>query len=193
MSKQQLFPEIKMPMNADVSRSTRPYIKWAIVGCIAFLMVHMVASMFLVPMLPAVMLLLEAITVLYCTSNVLREPQRYLAVFTGSTLTSTLVKLGLITLPLSLVLVGVFNAPAHAAFYSDAEAFITSSFPEASTVVPLLFNTLRMLLLLYLGISLVNVMNALRQGEEWMAVFRTPAITIFVVAISDILTSIIIS
>ncbi len=83
--------------------------------------------------------------------------------------------------------------PAQAAFYSAAEGFIASSFPQTSAVVPLLFNALRLVFLMYTAVALLSVMNAFKQGEEWTTVARTPAAVIVVVALGDVLTSVIVA
>jgi hypothetical protein len=46
--------------------------------------------------------------------------------------------------------------------------------------------------LLYLGIALVRVVCAVRQDEDWQAVARTPLIILLTVAVSDVLTTVIV-
>lgn len=93
----------------------------------------------------------------------------------------------------TLFLLSCLMSPAHAAFYSAAEAFFTSSFPQAGVAIPLIFNALRGIFLIYVAIALIAVMNAFRQGEEWLTVAKSPAAVIVVVALGDVLSTIIIA
>lgn len=185
MPKQQFFETPRVT-------NSRRFLRWSLLGCITFLMAHTLGSMFLQPMLPIIMLLLEGATVIYCMSDLLRKPERYFSFLSRPKHTGSWMKASLYLLSLSLVLVGIVEAPAHAAFYSAAETFVSSSFPAAATAVPLVFNALRAILILYIGISLVSVLNAARQGEEWMTLARTPIAAIVIVAVGDVLTTIII-
>lgn len=98
---------------------------------------------------------------------------------------------------LFLIMFGVFwldylAAPASAQFFQGAEDWMTGVFPDAAEVVPLIFNVLRGLFLLYLGISLVQVVQAARQDEDWKSLSRTPMIILIAVTVADILTGLII-
>jgi hypothetical protein len=68
---------------------------------------------------------------------------------------------------------------------------MTGQFPNANQVIPLIFNVLRGLFLLYLGISLVRVVQSARQDEDWQNLARTPLIILIAVTMGDILASMI--
>ena len=91
-----------------------------------------------------------------------------------------------------LLLVTVFTYPAHAQFFGNAETWMQSNFgADTGGAIPLVFNVLRGLFLLYVGISLVRVINATRQDEDWQTIARTPLIIIIAVTAGDILTTLI--
>ncbi|NEO70488.1 hypothetical protein [Moorena sp. SIO3H5] len=79
-------------------------------------------------------------------------------------------------------------APAHAQFFQVAEDWLTSAIPEVDAeLVSLVFNVLRALFLIYLGISLVKVVNAAQQDDDWKTLARTPIIILIVVTLGDLL------
>ena len=57
--------------------------------------------------------------------------------------------------------------------------------------IALFFNVLRALFLLYLGISLVRIVNAARNDEDWQNLARTPLIISVTIVVGDILTGLI--
>lgn len=92
----------------------------------------------------------------------------------------------------SLLLVTVLAHPAHAQFFGDAESWMESNFGgNTGDAIPLVFNVLRGLFLLYVGISLVRVINSARQDEDWQTIARTPLIIIIAVTAADVLTTLI--
>jgi hypothetical protein len=74
----------------------------------------------------------------------------------------------------ALTIVGVFllldalSTPAQAQFFQNAETWMTTQFTGADEAITLSFNVLRGLFILYLGISLVRVIQAARQDEDWV-------------------------
>ena len=91
-----------------------------------------------------------------------------------------------------LSLLTVLAFPAQAQFFGDAETWMQSNFGAATgDAIPLVFNVLRGLFLLYVGISLVRVINGARQEEDWQTIARTPLIIIIAVTAGDILTALI--
>jgi hypothetical protein len=58
-----------------------------------------------------------------------------------------------------------------------------------ASLIKLVFNVLRALYLLYLGISLVRVVYSVRQDEDWQAIARTPLLILLTVSVADILTT----
>ncbi|MFN6516621.1 MAG: hypothetical protein RMY29_019245 [Nostoc sp. CreGUA01] len=99
---------------------------------------------------------------------------------------------------LSLFWLDSFASPAQAQFFGEAEKFFkkTLSSTDASTTnnggsdtaVSLIFNILRALFLLYIAISLVGVINAVRKDEDWQSIARTPLLVVVAVTIADVLT-----
>jgi hypothetical protein len=91
-----------------------------------------------------------------------------------------------------LLILTTFAYPAHAQFFGGAEDWMQTNFgANAGDAIPLVFNVLRGLFLLYVAISLVKVINAARQDEDWATIARTPLIIIIAVTAGDILTTLI--
>ncbi|ASC70399.1 hypothetical protein XM38_013370 [Halomicronema hongdechloris C2206] len=91
-----------------------------------------------------------------------------------------------------LSLLTVLAFPAQAQFFGGAETWMQTNFGAATgDAIPLVFNVLRGLFLLYVGISLVRVINGARQDEDWQTIARTPLIIIIAVTAGDILTTLI--
>ncbi|MEA5447134.1 hypothetical protein VB780_01035 [Leptolyngbya sp. CCNP1308] len=68
-----------------------------------------------------------------------------------------------------LWLITLLAYPAQAQFFGDAETWMTTNFGTAAgDAIPLVFNVLRGLFLLYVGISLVRVINSARNDEDWV-------------------------
>ncbi len=98
----------------------------------------------------------------------------------------------------SLILTGTalffdaLSTPAQAQFFQTAETWMTGQFTGAEEAITLAFNVLRGLFILYLGISLVRVVQAARQDEDWQNLARTPMIILIAVTMGDILANLII-
>lgn len=83
-------------------------------------------------------------------------------------------------------------APANAQFFQTAETWMAGAFPGIDPgVVTLFFNVLRAIFLLYLGISIVKVIQAARQDEDWQNLARTPFIIVVAVVAADLITTLI--
>ncbi|MBN3950518.1 MAG: hypothetical protein V7K14_24375 [Nostoc sp.] len=97
---------------------------------------------------------------------------------------------------LSLYWLDCFAAPAQAQFFGEAEKFFKKTLQNGSgtnaggsdTPVSLIFNVLRAIYLLYIAISLVGVINAVRKDEDWQSIARTPLLVVVAVTIADVLT-----
>lgn len=113
--------------------------------------------------------------------NVLTKLNRYSKIFTP-----TYILLG------TYLFINILAMPAQAQFFQNAETWMTSQFAGAGEAIPLVFNVLRGLFLIYLGISLVKVIQAARQDEDWQNLARTPMIILIAVTIGDILANLII-
>lgn len=90
------------------------------------------------------------------------------------------------------------SAPANAQFFVQTEGWLRSSFPAtagggagSTDIYALVFNTLRAIFVLYLAVSLVRVIAAARNDEDWQTLARTPLIILITVTLGDILASLI--
>lgn len=92
----------------------------------------------------------------------------------------------------TFLLLDALSTPAQAQFFQSAESWMTGQFAGAGETIPLAFNVLRGLFILYLGISLVRVIQAARQDEDWTNLARTPMIILIAVTMGDVLANLII-
>ncbi|MBM0744892.1 hypothetical protein JOY44_25570 (plasmid) [Phormidium sp. CLA17] len=92
--------------------------------------------------------------------------------------------------------------PSHALFFQAAEEYVQTIFAGANTgggaagvdgLIPLLFGTLRVIFVLYIGIALVRVINAFRNDEDWQTAARIPLITVLCIVIGDALSTLIVT
>ena len=70
--------------------------------------------------------------------------------------------------------------------------FRSGKFTGADKAIEIVFNVLRGLFLIYLGISLVKVIQAARQDQDWQDLARTPLIIVIAVSLGDILATFIV-
>jgi hypothetical protein len=91
-------------------------------------------------------------------------------------------------------------APANAQFFNQTESWLRSSFPinggtgggaGGTDIYKLVFNTLRAIFVLYLAVSLVRVIAAARNDDDWQTLARTPLIVLITVTLGDILAALI--
>jgi hypothetical protein len=82
--------------------------------------------------------------------------------------------------------------PSQALFFQAAEQFFTTQFPQAAAAIPLVFAVLRALFVLYIGVSLIRVINSVRNDDDWQAMARTPLMVAVCVAVGEVLTNLII-
>ncbi len=92
----------------------------------------------------------------------------------------------------AFLLLDALSTPTQAQFFQSAETWMTGQFTGADEAIILSFNVLRGLFILYLGISLVRVVQAARQDEDWQNLARTPMIILIAVTMGDILANLII-
>jgi hypothetical protein len=92
----------------------------------------------------------------------------------------------------AFLLLDALSTPTQAQFFQSAETWMTAQFTGAGEAITLSFNVLRGLFILYLGISLVRVIQAARQDEDWTNLARTPMIILIAVTMGDILANLII-
>ncbi|HEY9802173.1 MAG TPA: hypothetical protein V6D25_17565 [Leptolyngbyaceae cyanobacterium] len=91
------------------------------------------------------------------------------------------------------------SAPAQAQFFQNAQNWMKDAFStsggnntQIGQVIDLFFNVLRGLFLLYVGISLVRIIQAARNDEDWQSLSRTPLIIVLAVFVGDIITGLIV-
>ncbi|BAZ54277.1 hypothetical protein NIES4103_69620 (plasmid) [Nostoc sp. NIES-4103] len=101
---------------------------------------------------------------------------------------------------LSLFWLDYFADPAQAQFFKRAEDFFKNNLTQGATTnssgtqaaVSLIFNVLRAIYLLYIAISLIGVINAVRKDEDWQSVARVPLLVVVAVTVADVLTGFVI-
>jgi hypothetical protein len=98
----------------------------------------------------------------------------------------------------AVFLLNYYAAPSHALFFQAAETFLTTNITATGggggnigPVIKLVFNVLRGLFLLYIGLALITTVNSLRQDEDWQSVARTPLLVALAVGVSDVVTTLI--
>ena len=105
------------------------------------------------------------------------------------------------TLVGSFFLLDALSQPASAFFFQNVETWMIRVFTQTSsqnpinglnTVISLVFNVLRGLFLLYLGIGLVKVIQAAREDEDWQMLARTPMGILMAVTVGNTLANLII-
>lgn len=98
----------------------------------------------------------------------------------------------------ALVLLSGSFSPAQAQFLQSAEQAATDlttglgGSTDISPVITFIFGALRLLLIVYMAVALIQIVNAARQGEEWKDLVRTPLLIILVVIIGDFIAAIIV-
>jgi hypothetical protein len=86
--------------------------------------------------------------------------------------------------------------PAHAQFFQSTETWLTSKFnigggTGGGSAVSIVFNVLRAIFVIYLGISLVRVIQSARNDDDWQQLARIPLILVVTVTLGDILAKLI--
>jgi hypothetical protein len=86
-----------------------------------------------------------------------------------------------------------FVEPSHAQFFNNAQNFIQTNFRTSGSgttvtqAVSLVMNTLRMLFVMYVLFGIVQVFQAVRQGEEWKDLAKTPFFVVLSGTLGDVL------
>lgn len=100
---------------------------------------------------------------------------------------------------LSLFWLDYFAGTAHAQFFGRAENFFRNTLTEGTgadtntqAAVSLIFNVLRAIYLLYIAVSLIGVINAVRKDEDWQSIARVPLLVVVAVTVADVLTGFVI-
>jgi hypothetical protein len=89
------------------------------------------------------------------------------------------------------------SAPANAQFFQNAQVWMQTAFGGANNaqtqqVIDLFFNVLRGLFLLYVGVALVQIIQAARNDEDWKNLARTPLIIVLAVFVGDLVTGLLV-
>jgi hypothetical protein len=87
--------------------------------------------------------------------------------------------------------------PAAAQFLNNAQTWMTTNFGTAAggpsdALFGLIFNALRGVFVIYLAISIIKVVAAARQDEDWQSLARTPMIILISITLGDVLAGLII-
>jgi hypothetical protein len=87
-----------------------------------------------------------------------------------------------------------FVDPSHAQFFFKAETFLTTTLggstglgSTSANVIKLVMNTLRVMFVMYMLFGVVQVFQAVRQGEEWKDLARTPFFVMLAGTLGDVL------
>lgn len=94
---------------------------------------------------------------------------------------------------LATVWLNYFTPPAQALFFSAAEDFFNEQFNLSTAAIGIVFATLRALYILYIAVSLINVVNTVRQDDDWQVAARLPVLVVVVVTVADVLTELIVT
>lgn len=86
-----------------------------------------------------------------------------------------------------------YTPPAQALFFSAAEDFFNQEFTLSTTATGIVFATLRALYILYIAVSLIGVVNSVRQDDDWQVAARLPILVVVVVTVADVLTELIVT
>ncbi len=87
---------------------------------------------------------------------------------------------------IALYLVNVFASPAQAQFLNQTESWMTSVFPQASEIAPLIFNAVRLIIVLFIIFKGYQAVQAARNDEEWQSLVKIPLTILVLVSITDI-------
>jgi hypothetical protein len=96
----------------------------------------------------------------------------------------------------------ILAEPSHAQFFVTAETKVKTALDTAlagntaltqtKNIIGLLFTILRIVLLIYLGVSFVRIIGAAREDDDWKALARTPLLILVVLAVADFVSTLII-
>jgi hypothetical protein len=88
---------------------------------------------------------------------------------------------------------GALGSPVHAQFLQGAEAFFETTFGgTAGDTIPIVFGVLRAIFLLYIAVSLIRIVNAARNDDDWQQMAKAPLIIVMAVVVGDVLTTLVV-
>lgn len=94
---------------------------------------------------------------------------------------------------ISFLILNFLSSPAQALFFQNAENFFNTNFTSSTAATAIVFASLRGIYILYIAVSLIGVINSVRQDEDWMATAKMPTIVVVSVTLADILTDVIVT
>ncbi|MCC3473813.1 MULTISPECIES: hypothetical protein [unclassified Microcoleus] len=105
---------------------------------------------------------------------------------------------------LAIFWIVIMSDSANAQFFKNAETWMKTNFGKAigggggaggagggGDVISLVFNVLRAIYILYLGVELVKCIKAAQQDQDWQTLARTPLIIVVSITIADIVSTLI--
>lgn len=84
----------------------------------------------------------------------------------------------------SIALFGIYASPAYAQFLNGAEDLFTSLDVD-DDLVAVVFNLLRVALVIAFAVSLLPAFSAARDGDDWKALAKPPVLAAVLIAVSD--------
>lgn len=86
-----------------------------------------------------------------------------------------------------------FSEPAYAQFFNQTQSWLQRSIPglQGNSIIPLVFNVLRAIFVIYIGINIVQVVQKMQQQEDWQTLARTPLIIVVAVTLGDVLAGLV--
>jgi hypothetical protein len=87
---------------------------------------------------------------------------------------------------IALYVVNFLAAPAQAQFLNQTQSWMTSVFPQADGFAPIIFNAIRLLLVLFIIFKAFQAVQAARNDEEWQSLVKIPLMIIVLVAVTDL-------
>lgn len=101
------------------------------------------------------------------------------------------------SLVVGLSLIGLME-PANAQFFQGAEDWVQNEFfKDSSTAggaasVGLVFGAMRAALIVYVGVAIIQIIQKMRQDEEWLAAAKIPLVVVVSVVLGDTLVGMIV-
>jgi hypothetical protein len=107
--------------------------------------------------------------------------------------------IGLVVITSLTIYFAIHAAPSNAQFFTSAETnlkteiakYATANATEAANVVGVVFFAYRFAMLVYVGASVVKVVGAMREEEDWKSAAKTPVIILICLAVADLMTKMI--
>ena len=82
--------------------------------------------------------------------------------------------------------------PVHAQFFNAAELYFNQTFTGIEATTTVVFGVIRAIFLIYIAVSLVRVIQAARNDDDWQQMARSPVIIVMAVVLGDVLTNLVI-